>query len=491
MKLFKKKDKKERIKMTIWSKICIVLSIVIMFGLAYLTVEAETNTSLADFIWLYFRNPVYDFLFFSFQHLSFIGINYYKILIGLFIIFCIIEVILKLFKKIKFVLRNKWCNIIYKMYAALIILFFVPALLITNYVSCSRINEKYFSDNIDKVYTKSDLIKLTNYFKDMVMDMSDDFERKDGSIIYKDDYVDAAVNDLKNISDEFLFLKGYYPRKTHDFSIKERMNNSDGTLGYVKSFNVFVDENQNNVALLNTITHEMCHVKGIDRESEAELCSVVANTKSDNKFSRYSGFYNAFYRLKDTLSYMDQSIVRDIEEDFVNLCLKDSYMEACEFYAKNVYNYINGSTYMKLNSYKLRNYVGYEEKFMYILNNLVSNYSAELIIDDKYVADLEIIEYLIEDGSEEVLTITFDIDKSIYESVSGMLEKNQKYFLAIYQYNGEFEYGSDLEAEEAEEFYLKPFKENDLKLNEEEYDDEYGYDRSVRLFLEYYDNVLE
>ena len=169
------------------------------------------------------------------------------------------------------------------------------------------------------------------------MDMSDDFERKDGSIIYKDDYVDAAVNDLKNVSDEFLFLKGYYPRKTHDFSLKERINNNDGTLGYVKSFNVFVDENQNNVALLNTITHEMCHVKGIDRESEAELCSVVANTKSDNKFSRYSGFYNAFYRLKDTLSYMDQSIVRDIEEDFVNLCLKDSYMEACEFYAKNAY----------------------------------------------------------------------------------------------------------------------------------------------------------
>ena len=173
------------------------------------------------------------------------------------------------------------------------------------------------------------------------------------------------------------------------------------------------------------------------------------------------------------------------------MCLTDSYMEACEFYSKNVYNYINGSKYMKLNSYKLRNYVGYEEKFMYILNNLVSNYSAKLIIDDKYVDDLEIIEYLIEDGSEEVLTITFDIDKSIYESVSGMLLKNQKYFLAIYQYNGEFEYGSDLEAEEAEEFYLKPFKENDLKLNEEEYDDEYGYDRSVRLFLEYYDNILE
>ena len=153
-----------------------------------------------------------------------------------------IQVIFENFRKIKYKIALIVSNVISCIVFTLLTLFLVlPVGLDLSTYNNSKINEKYFSDNIETVYTEEDLIKLTDYYKKKVMILSKSFPRIGGEIVYDKDLVLQSTKDLLYMSSAYPFLKGSYVTKVGDFSKYEREKNNDGTMAYTSMFGVVVD----------------------------------------------------------------------------------------------------------------------------------------------------------------------------------------------------------------------------------------------------------
>lgn len=440
---------------------------------------------LHNFLWLNIVNPINGLIFSLLDFSPFLASNFYSIIIILCIIMILLGFILRKNTSISYNKRNKYYNILNRIscIASLIILT-IFILDFTVYAN-PKINYKYFPDNVDKNYTENDLIELGNYFKNELIDMSDDFAREDGKIIYNNDLVERAILDLKDVSKEYEFLKGFYPNKVGYMNDLELEGDDGDTLGYTDGYGIIVDKNQNDIHLLNTITHEFCHTKGLMRESEAEFCAFIAGVKSDEKFSNYSANYTAFYRLTTVLEYINPEANNDVEEEFLNLCLNNNYLEACSLYQKELDFVLNGNDYFEIETYRLRNYVMHKEKIINVLRTLYYDSNAQFQLNEENV-DISDIENLINTGSKETMKIIVNFNEN-FETISSYLKENQKYFKYIYQFDNEYEYEDYYDKNEALEYYLSPFDKKDLNLlYDDEYDSEYIHERVVRLLLEYY-----
>ncbi len=483
-----KKDK-QKIKKPEWNKVtkkiffgCIIIAILVLvvFDLSFFIAE------LHSFLWIDILNVINGLMFALLDFSPPLASKFYDIVIIFFIIIIILYLILTKYNKISYKKRNKYYNIIIRITCIASLLIIVNFLLVFINFSIPKFNYKYFPHNVDKKYTENDLIALSNYFKDELIEMSDDFERENGEIVYNDNLVETAVNDLKNISDDYEFLKGFYPKKVGYISERELQKDDGRSLGYTSGYGVMVDKNQNNVHLLNTITHEFCHTKGIMKESEAEFCAFIAGKKSENKFSNYSADYSAFYRLTSVLSYINPKVSNDISEEYLNLCLSKNYTESCNYYPKEINIILSENNYFEIETYRLRNYIMYENEFIDILEKLCHYNNTKLKINDKNI-DINKIKDLINKHSKDVVKITIPFDNNSFIDISSYLKEYQKYFQCIYQLNSEYEYGNSLESAELVKYYLDPFNKKALDLlYNDEYDLEYDSDRVVRLLLEYY-----
>ena len=485
------KKKNKSVPMTKSSKktLIICLGILLLIGIIFLI--GMFNPTFAEFFWFNIRNLFVGLGFKIFQFCPWIGAWHNMLLVLIMWIFIIYAIGIELSKKIEFKKKVKIVNKYYSIVFIFMVVIMGPIMIDFTSLNNSKINERYFSDNINEVYDQEDIIQLANYFKNNIFKSVHSFDRIDGEIVYSEDLTERAVSDLLNISDKYLFLKGMYPNKVSDFFKLERIINNDGTLGYTKGFGIVVDYNQNNVALINTITHEMCHAKGIFRESEAEFCAYIANASSEDVFSNYSANYNAFYRLVSALSYIDLNISLDVEESFTNLCLSNEYSEACNFYNKQLDVFVEGTDEYELVSHRLRNYKDYSNGFMEMVSHLIRNYDAKIYVGEKEV-NLDYINSGIRSGSKDILNIKIDANKKKFLELSKFLSNYQKYMLAFYQTDNDIEEDDFLVGEEALEYYVKPFDLEDRKnLLNDKWVDEYYYERVTRLLLEYYNDVVK
>ena len=440
---------------------------------------------LHEFLWINIVNSINGFIFALLDFSPFLASNFYELVIIVLIIQILLILILKNTTKISFKKRNAYYNIINRILCSLSLI--IVVIFILDFVTYGepQINYKYFPDNVEKSYNEKDLIELANYFKDEIIEMSDDFTRDNGQIIYNNNLVDRATQDLIGVSSQLKFLKGLYPDKVGYLSEKELSEDDGSSLGYIKGYSVMVDKNQNNIHLLNTITHEFCHIKGIMKESEAEFCAFYAGIKSDDKLSNYSANYSAFYRITSVLSNIDSNANDNIEEEYLNLCLYKNYDEACNFYPKEVNVILNGNDYFEIETYRLRNYAMYEDNIIKILENLYHLGNAQFQINEKDI-EFSDIRALINEESTDTLKIIIDFNDK-FDVLSEYLNENQKYFKYIYQLDSEYEYENYFEKDEALEYYLKPFNNKTLDLlYNDEYEYEYMHERVVRLLLEYY-----
>lgn len=487
-----KKKKRKSVPLTKSSKkvilfcICIIVVLLIIFAIGLFV------PSFAELIWYNFRNIYFGVGFKIFQFNPNIGAWYDVGLYAFMMIILVIQLFIELSKKMNFkkktILANRLTKIVFIL-ATFVIM--VPMLIDINTFNSPKINEKYFNEHLNEQYEQEDIVQLANFFKEKVMTMIHGFDRMNGEIVYSKDLSTQAVEDLKNISNKYVFLKGMYPNKVADFTEYERKHNKDLTLGYTRSFGVVVDMNENNVELLNTITHELCHVKGTLRESETEFCAYIANASSKDLFSNYSAYYNALYRVTGALSFIDKELSLDVEESFTNLCLSNEYSEACNFYSKQVNNFIDGTDYYESSSHRLRNYKDYSNGFLEVLSYLTRNYNATLTIEDKEV-DIPYINNAIKNSSKEIVKIKFDAKEEDFEGLSNYLKDYQKYLLSFYQIDEDYEDYEYLYGKEALEYYVKPFNEVDYKLLlDGTWADEYYYERVTRLFLEYYNDIVK
>lgn len=441
--------------------------------------------SLHNFLWINIANPINGLIFTLLDFSPYLAVNFYSVMIILCIIMMLLGFILRKNTTISYKKRNKYYNILNRISCIVSLIILIIFILDFTDYATPKINYKYFSDNVDKNYTENDLIDLGNYFKDELIEMADDFTRKDGEIIYNSDLVERATIDLKRVSKEYKFLKGFYPDKVGYMTESELIDDDGSSFGYTSGYGVMVDKNQNDIHLLNTIAHEFCHTKGLMRESEVEFCAFIAGVKSDEKFSNYSANYTAFSRLTTVLAYINPEANNDVEEEFLNLCLNNNYLEACSLYQKELDFVLNGNDYFEIETYRLRNYVMHKEKIIDVLRTLYYGSNAQFELNEENV-DISDIENLINAGSKGTVKIIVDFNED-FEVISSYLKENQKYFKYIYQFDSEYEYEDYYDKNEALEYYLRPFAKKDFNLlYDDEYDSEYAHERVVRLLLEYY-----
>ena len=382
--------------------------------------------------------------------------------------------------------RNKSYNI--AMILIIIFLYFgALSSLIDNqyYNHIPNFDKILFKETQNKTYTQEDLINLSIYLKNEVYKYATTIPRDNNqNIITNIDYNKQAIKDLHNISDTIPLLKGLYPTKSTPLGDKLKTLYGSTTAGLTANYTTYFDYNKTPVSILNTVTHEYCHTKGITRENETVFCSVLAGIKSDNILSNYSGYLEAFGRITHALSYFDSTKSFDIENEVLHLCLTNNYSELCDLYTKNNNEYIIGTEKLIITSHKLKYYKNYINE---ITNSLLTlkNENAKFYVNSEEKTYEEILS-LINEESEYPLRIYLDNNNKIFNKIKDAI-KNDNFYLAVYQQD--LDKKEPPKIEHPTNFFLEPFPNNDEKLfNSPSYGAEtYTYERSARLFLEYFE----
>lgn len=160
---------------------------------------------------------------------------------------------------------------------------------------CTPFSERYFEE------TKHTPELLLDTFEDVAIraaQLSGSFERDDdGYIILESDPFDDCIAAMKNVSDEYSQLSGYYPNPKKIFN--SFFMSQQGMIGLFIPFTMEATYNADiqPIAVSATVCHELAHLKGVIQEDEANFVSMVACFNSDSPVVKYSGCLDALYYL--------------------------------------------------------------------------------------------------------------------------------------------------------------------------------------------------
>ena len=477
---------KKKLKISKLSLILLILFAflyVIEIGVLFLLLLSK---DFGNWFWLHVRNPIVGLFFKIFEVVPKIGLNIGHILTWVLFILIILLIIASVFRKLK------GRNIIYNVSLALI-----PAIIVfhtsnvlnysTNFYT-SLIDRIHMEDKVDKEYGEEDIVALYDSLLNKVMEMSLEFDRdSNGEIIYDKSLEETAIKDLKNISDDYPFLKGLYPKKFDVMTTKD-MYSGGFAMGLTSGFGIAIDYSAAKASLLNTITHELCHTKGIMRENEAVYCSFIAGINSDNKLSQYAAYLEAFLRVD--YAYRDV----DPEDEFLRveplfkLCMDEHFREICEMYPKTTNGYLKGTKKLEFISYPLIDYKEHVGELIGVISSLQED-GGKIYIDGAE-ADMDYIFALIKNDSYRVVRVEFDNSNETYQKVEEAMKTSGDLFLAIQQFTPNDD-EEDKTPEEYLKYYLKGFNNDNIILDfiNTFITEDYSYSRVVRLLLEYYDGV--
>lgn len=428
-------------------------------------------------------NGLFYYLNSHIDYLSYIVmILYYVVAIS----FIIIEIYYDLISKKDVLIRSKIVNKVYRIFIIFSMIIIVPNFIGQFENHLPNFDQLYFQETKDKTYTKDDLIELDKYLHDQVSKLSANVKRDNkGNIETNINYNEQAIKDLKNISSEIPLLKGLYPARSSKINDFLRGIVGSKTTGFTTPYNTYFDYDDASTAIINTVTHEFCHTKGLIRENETVYCAFLAGVESDNELSQYAAYLEAFSWVSEALLELDHETSDSLEDEIISKCLTEDYQELCYIYTKNNSSYINGSEEMYITTYYLKNYQNFQEELKKSLEILLKH-GATLQIDKEKVS-LEEVMKLIENGANKHLNIGLKIDKEIFKRIKDSIKSNQLY-LSIYQANKE-DKDSKEKINNPEKYYLSPFKERDESpiFNFSYGSVEYEYSRVARLLLEHYD----
>ena len=468
------------------SKTVLVLSIIsaiLLTIIPILWISLSFFKSVGNFFLIYIRNPIAGLLYNFFESMPEIGIKIHSILAFMLFILILIVICTLIFKKMKN--RNIIFNISLAIFSFMLVLTTSISLLnVVNYTSL--IDRYHMEDRINKEYKKEDIVILHDSLLNKVMEMSLEFDRdENGDIVYNDSLEDTAINSLLNISDDYKFLRGHYPRNYKKLLPGNKYY--DGlTLGVTEGFGVSIDYSSNKAELLNTITHELCHTKGIIRENEAVFCSFLAGINSEDNLAQYAAYLEAFMRVDSALGDIDAEMELEKVEPLLKLCINEGFKEICEIYPKMTDNYIKKAKELEFVSYPLIDYKNHLGEIIGILSSLQED-GGQIYIDDSY-ADMDYVLALIQNDSYKIVKVKFKNSEGLFNRLKPVMEENSNLFMAIQQINKE-----DKKRDKSPEEYLNYYLEKNESDNVIEdflnmfINGKYDYSRVVRLLLEYYD----
>ena len=438
---------------------------------------------------LYIIEPYETTMFRIFQYIPLIGNYYIYILSFISSVLTIVMVVLTLKKNSDKKLLEKLTNIAICFYLITIFLVYKPILNNNMRLNVEKVDKLYFNENLDKKYNIDDLILLDNQFKELVLFYANNLERDDNRIKYDKDITKESVKSLQNISDEFYFLKGKYINRIRDFTNVYRKHNTEGTVGLTMGYAISMDYSYEKIGLIQTATHELCHMKGLTRENETVFCQVIANSKYDDDVVKYAGYLEAFTRTTYALKLIDFESTKTLSDEVDSLCLTHNYQEICESHRKDINNYIVGTNNIQLKTYLLKDYENYQNGFIDFITKLVNDYDAKITINKEI--SLDEFKYSINNNSYEIALITVKIDKNTFNELYEDLNNYQNYFYSIYQFDENDEVDEKLTKQEYIEKYIKPYDHYDKEIffSSSYASYTYDYERVTRLFLEYFDGV--
>lgn len=268
--------------------------------------------SVLNFMSVYIKGFADIYRKYVFVHISSIFswlTNIYRYSVGEVMITMIVFIVLMgLIIFIAGFMKYKWLKSLRRIYFKIVlyILIFIYA---TETLNCfilyhtTTIENTLYKD-IDLSSDISDgerLIYVYNTVVDNINKLSSKMKRdSDGDLIKNYSYNECKAA-LRNISDRFTCLSGYYP------SPKDIYYSDIMTQQYLAGiyFPFSMEANYNKLMYISnmpsTICHELSHLKGYIRENEANYLSFVACIESDNEFLQYSGYLSVFYYLLDDI----------------------------------------------------------------------------------------------------------------------------------------------------------------------------------------------
>ena len=481
-----KKRKIKRTELPVGRKTKLVLLIyaILIFVTVWTLVLGYIFPKVSDFMWYSFYTRITQ----HFYHL-FSDNDWSKLLLSLFMSLAFLTLIFgeSVARNIKLKKKKKTQIIgVLRVFSIVVIGTFFLCSLMNIFGENTTMLDRYTMESVaDKEYSVEDATELRYQLLNKMNDYAYYFSRNDeGEILYDGNYSELAINNLKNISRTYHFLKGVYPRGYRDISDNDLLNHGDyAGLTFALLNTVSIDTNMPVPETLITVTHEYCHAKGVSKEVEATFCSIVASIEAEDNLSKYTGYKEAYY-------YMDYALRRmgykddDYYQSWVDKCLTYGYAEYCAYNSGSNYKMITSNDRVFLESYYFKNY---KNKDVLIKNVEVFKdlFNVKILFGDREVTYEEFVNYFTSDNYNEndYLVLEFNTDKVDARKLYEYLNVYIKAFEGFYA--DDMVDKEDYTEEEYINYYLSPFKKNDI-LDQNELD-EYDYFKVIRLLLEYFD----
>lgn len=484
-----KKNKKKKVeaiklnKLNIW--INISCGICILFFIIN-NVLLYFSNSYAYFFVKNISNNINGIFYFLNGHIDYFSIILMLIFFVIVFINIGVDIYYENISKRSYEARTKIVNVFYTIFVVTTMLIIFPSYFSQFSNHLPNFDELYFKSTKNKTYDVEELIELDKYLQKKVLDMADSIKRNENNEIETHiDYNKQAVRNLKNISNDIELLQGLYPTKSSKINNTIRGILGSKVVGFTTPYNTYFDYNATSTSIINTITHEFCHTKGILRESETVYCAFLAGVKSDDELSNYAAYIEAFSWVSEATLELSPEISDRLEDEVLSKCLTNDYKELCEVYTKNNEDYIKGSKFIRITSYRLKNYKNHIDELKNSLTILKNN-GAELIVNKEIKEIDEIINLVLEESEARVI-IKADIDNKKFSLIKDSI-KDKRLYLSIYQENKKEEKSSTRENDPTK-YYLGPLKDKDehVILNLNYGSVEHDYSRVARFLLEHYE----
>lgn len=186
---------------------------------------------------------------------------------------------------------------------------------------CTPFSDKYLSP---KEHTSEELAELYRILISEANELAEVVPRDENGFFYLTcDVQEECKKAMKNISEDYPQLKGYYPDAKP--IINSFFMSQTSTAGVYFPFSMESNYNDDmlRVNLATTICHEFAHLKGIIQEDEANFVSFLAATKSDNPEIRYAGYIMAIEYVDGDLWDYSPDLYEEVTEDMSEYIFQD------------------------------------------------------------------------------------------------------------------------------------------------------------------------